>query len=723
MEKEQETPKMKKPAKTPVIMQMEALECGAACLCMIAAYHGKWLPLEQVRKDCGVSRDGSLATNVLVAGRTYGLESKGFRYDIKHLKTKISFPCIIHWDFVHFVVLNGFQGKKVSINDPARGRILISEDEFDKGFTGICLTFAPTETFAKEGKPKSMISFIKERMEHKKQSMVLVLILTILASFLSLLSPVFSRVFLDRILSGANPSWLQPFLWLLCCIGLAQVAVAWVKTKIMLKIQGKFAVVSNATFIWHLLRLPVEFFSQRSPGDVASRQTLNQSIGSTFMNTLTPLVLDVVLILVYLVLMVQYQWFLALVGISGVVVNLLFSLYITKQRVNLTRVQQRDHANLVNWGISGIDMIESLKSSGAEEGFFQKWAGYQGKVNHGKVSFEQFRLYGEVIPLFMTSLVNTLILGLGIYYTMQGEFTLGMLLAFQGFVSEFQKPAETLLTANQTIQEMRSNMERVEDVLNYPTDVGDTPMEVEGEYEKLSGSVTLNHVTFGYSALAEPLVKDFSMHLEPGKSIALVGGSGSGKSTLSKLISGLYTPWQGEILFDGKKREEIPREILTGSLAVVDQDIVLFMDSINENLKMWDKSIEDFEVILASRDAQIHDVIMSHEMGYHHKMKDGGIDFSGGERQRLEIARVLAQDPTLVILDEATSALDAQTEYNVVKSIKERGISTIIIAHRLSTIRDCDEILLLEGGVVVERGDHNSLMAQNGKYKKLVTSE
>ena len=331
-----------------------------------------------------------------------------------------------------------------------------------------------------------------------------------------------------------------------------------------------------------------------------------------------------------------------------------------------------------------------------------------------------------MIPPLVSTITNTAVLIIGVYLVMDGTFTVGMVMAFQGFLGSFMSPAHKLISAGQTLQEMRTSMERIEDVMKYPTDKLCEQASENGEhdtYAKLSGNVELRNVTFGYSRLGEPLIKDFNLTLTPGKRIALVGMSGCGKSTISKLIAGLYQPWSGEILFDGKPIDSIDRSVFTGSLAVVDQDIIIFEDTIANNIKMWDSSIEDFEMILAARDAQIHSDIMQREGGYSYKLTEGGKDFSGGQRQRLEIARVLAQDPTIVILDEATSALDARTEYEVIRSIKDRGITCIVVAHRLSTIRDCDEILVMSGGVVVERGTHDELYALGGFYTKLVTSE
>lgn len=712
-------------AKVPVIMQMEALECGAACLTMVAAYYGLWIPLEQVRKDCGVSHDGSNAKNILKAARNYGFTAKGYRYEPAQLKEKGKFPCIIHWNFNHFVVLDGFKGNKVYINDPARGDVCISMEEFDESFTGICLVIEPSEDFTPGGAPKSIMSFAKERLKGTGAAFAMIIITTLISSLISIINPAFSRMFIDRLLTGQNPDWFYPFIIALVAAAVIQIAVCWIKASYLLKVQGKFAVVADSSFMWHILRLPLEFFSQRMAGDIAGRQRINQGIASTFINTLAPMVLDTATLIFYLVVMLRYSPLLTAIGLVSMFINFFVSYYISKKRINVKRVQMRDSAKLSSATLSGIEMIETIKASGAENGFFQKWAGYQASVNNGEVKFKGIDYHIGIIPSLVSSLCNIVILGIGVLLTMQGEFTVGMILAFQGFMTSFSAPAQNLMNAGQTIQEMRTNMERVEDIMKYPTDVeyGSEDISDDVSYDKLAGNVELKNVTFGYSRLAEPLIKDFSLKLDAGKSVALVGGSGSGKSTVSKLISGLYEPWDGEILFDGKPLKSISHEVFTGSLAVVDQDIILFEDTIANNIKMWDNSIEDFEMIMAARDAQIHDVIMERDNGYQYKMLEGGVDFSGGQRQRLEIARVLAQDPTIVILDEATSALDARTEYNVVRSIKDRGITMIVVAHRLSTIRDCDEIIVLDKGQVVERGTHDELIKLGGKYTELVTSE
>lgn len=719
-------PVTKGAAKVPVIMQMEALECGAASLTMILAYYGKWIPLEQVRADCGVSRDGSNAKNVLKAARSYGLTAKGYRYEPEDLKKNGKFPCIIHWNFNHFLVLDGFRGNKAVLNDPAKGCYTVPMETFDKSFTGICMMFEPSEAFEPEGKPKSIIGFAKKKLKGAGVAIAFTVISTVIASLIGIIEPAFSRIFIDRLLTGQNPDWFMPFIWALAAVSAVQLVISFIQATFSAKINAKIAAVGNTTFMWKVLRMPMEFFSQRMAGDIQQRKSANASVASTLVNTFAPIAIEACMMVFYLVVMIRYSLLLTLVGLASIVINMFMSRIISKKRVNITRVSMRDAGKLAGATVAGIEMIETIKASGAENGFFEKWAGYQASVNTQKVKFAKLNQYLGMVPQLVSALTNTAVLIIGVYLTMEGQFTVGMIMAFQGFLGSFLGPAQTLISAGQTLQEMRSQMERIEDVMQYPTDIvceNDTALDEDAEYDKLSGNVELKNVTFGYSRLGEPLIRDFNLTLKPGSRVAFVGTSGCGKSTLSKLISGLYQPWSGEILFDGKPITKIDRSVFTGSLAVVDQDIILFEDTIANNIKMWDSSIEDFEMIMAARDAQLHEDIMQRDGGYNYKITEGGKDFSGGQRQRMEIARVLAQDPTIIILDEATSALDAKTEYEVVKSIKDRGITCIVVAHRLSTIRDCDEIIVLDNGVVVERGTHDELYAKNGVYTALVTSE
>ena len=712
-------------AKTPVVMQMEMLECGAACLTMILHYYGYYAPLEQVRIDCGVSRDGSNAKNIVRAAKHYGLATSAYRMEPEALKEEGTFPCIIHWNFNHFVVCNGFKGDKVYLNDPGRGSVKVSMEEFDESFTGICIIPTPGDSFEPNGSKKNIFTYTLARLKGTGTAIAFVVLTMIISSLLEIINPAFSRIFMDRLLTGINPDWVIPFILALAGINIIQLLVDWIQAVYTLRIDGKMAIYGNTSYMWKVLRLPMEFFSQRMAGDIQSRQMTNASISKQIVNTLAPLFIDSVMMVFYLIVMCRYSLMLTALGLISVLINGLVSRIIANKRVNISRVQMRDAGKLYSTTASGIEMIETIKSSGAENGFFAKWSGYQASVNTQNVRFAKVNEYLGIIPQAVSECTSIIITVMGVYLTIKGQFTVGMIMAMQGFLQSFMGPANSLAGVGATLHEMTTSMERVDDVMRYETD-SYCDVNIEGDdktFNKLSGMISLKNVTFGYSKLAEPLIEDFNMELTPGKSVAFVGASGCGKSTLAKLISGLYRPWSGEILFDGKPIDEYDHSVFRGSVAIVDQDIILFEDTIAENIRMWDSSIEDFEVILAARDAQIHDDIIKRENGYQNKLTEGGKNLSGGQRQRIEIARVLAQDPTIIVMDEATSALDAKTEYEVVKAIKDRGITCIIIAHRLSTIRDCDEIIVLDEGHVVERGTHEELYKNGGYYTSLISNE
>lgn len=712
-------------AKVPVVMQMEAVECGAACLTMILEYYGKWIPLEKVRFDCGVSRDGSNAKNILMAARNYGLKASGFKMEPEHLVEMGTFPCIIHWNFDHFVVINGIKNNKVYINDPARGNYIATMKEFDESFTGICLTFEPTDSFEPSGSKRSVMDFAAKRLQGSTSALVFMALSCSITAILGLISVAFSRVFLDRIITGANPEWIKPFFILFLVIVILQLIAGYIEAIYAIKIYGKMAVVSNSEYMWKVLHLPMQFFSQRLSGDIKMRQESNESVAATFIDTFAPLMVNSAMLIFYLYVMFRYSIMLTVVGLFSIVINLFMANLISKKRINITRVLMRDEAKKYGTMVSGIEMIETIKASGAENGFFEKWSGYQASVNSQSARFMKLNSYLGLVPGLVNTLTGDLILILGVYQCIAGRFTVGMIMAFQGFYTAFKEPVSTMIGAGQQFQEMRSNMERITDVLEYDDDpfVNNEKSSQDNGTGKLSGNIEFRNVTFGYSRLAAPLIKNFNLTITPGQKIALVGSSGCGKSTISKLMSGLYRPWEGEILYDGIPMDEIDRNVFTSSIAVVDQDIILFEDTVAENIRMWDSSIEDFEIIMAARDADLHNDIMARKGGYECMLAEGGKNFSGGQRQRIEIARSLAQDPTIIIMDEATSALDAKTEYEVVKSISDRGITCVVVAHRLSTIRDCDMILVINDGEVVEKGTHDELISKGGYYKDLVTSE
>ena len=714
--------------KVPVILQMEALECGAASLAMICAYYKKFIPLERLRLECSVSRDGCNAKNILIAARHNGLTAKGFSYnDVDALKENVDFPAIIHWNFNHFVVLCGFKKDKAVLADPASGFRYVPMEEFEKSFTGIVLSFEPSENFEPGGKKKSVVGFLVKRLRGAVTPLVFILITGLLIAITGSAESIFSQIYTDQILVSTDKSMLMP---LLAAMGITLVISFILETfqsVYLLKIRGKMSVTSGTQFMWHVLRMPVEFFSQRFAGDISSRQSSNDTIADTICTQVAPIVLDVIMVVVYFAILIYYDVVMSLICLVVALTNILIIKLVSSKNENDNKALSRDAGKLQGTTVAGVSMIETIKSSGCEAGYFQKWIGYQTKYSNSLQRLRERNTLVGSLPSLLQGIANTSVLLLGVYNILTGKFTMGSLMAFQGFMGSFLGPVNSLVGIGQDIQAVSGDMERVEDVMNYAPDVhidlSEAAANDNKEYEKLHGDVEIQNLSFAYSPLGALLIDDFSLSVKKGQMVALVGGSGSGKSTIAKIIAGLYEPRSGKILFDGKERKDIDRNVFRGSLAMVDQDVTMFQDTIRNNITMWDDSIDDATLIQAARDAQIHDDILARQNGYEHQLVENGKDFSGGQRQRFEIARSFVVDPTIMILDEATSALDPTTEKAVMDAVKRRGITCFVVAHRLSTIRDADEIIMLDHGHVVERGTHKELIALDGKYAKLVKTE
>jgi NHLM bacteriocin system ABC transporter peptidase/ATP-binding protein len=711
---------------TPTVLQMEAVECGAASLAMILGYHGRYATLEQLRVECGVTRDGSKANNVLKAARRYGLKAKGYKKEPDGLR-QMPLPLIAFWNFNHYLVVEGFDSDEVYLNDPISGPRSVSAAEFDESFTGVVLVFEKGPDFRKGGEKPSIWKSLAQRLPGSGPGLAFLIVATLALAIPGLVIPAFSRVFIDNILVGLQQQWMRPLLVAMAVTAIVRGLLTWLQQWSLLRLESKLALGASARFFWHILRLPSEFFAQRYSGDVSARVEINDRIAALLSGDLATNFAGVLMVGIYALLLFRYDATLALVGVALAAVNLIVLRIVSRKRKDATRLLMQDHGKLMGISMAGLQMIETYKATGAEDEFFSTWAGYHAKALNATQRVANSSVVLTLAPTLLTSLNAVIILWAGGLRVMDGLLTMGMLVAFQSLMGLFLEPVNKVVDLGGKLQDAEADMNRVDDILRYPvpppasaSPAASLAVSVECGEPKLSGTLELRNVSFGYSKLDPPLVQNLSLLLTPGQRLALVGGSGSGKSTVAKLVAGLYEPWEGEILFDGKPRQELSASVMARSFAMVDQDIVLFEGTIRDNLTLWDDTTDDPVIVRAAEDACIHDDITDRPGSYDYRLEEAGRNFSGGQRQRLEIARALVGNPRILVLDEATSALDAATEKLIVDAMRLRACTCLIVAHRLSTIRDCDEIVMLERGKVVERGTHDELIQQGGAYARLI---
>ena len=715
-----------KRVRTPTVLQMEAVECGAAALGIVLAYHGRIVPLEELRLACGVSRDGSKASNIVKAARAYGLVPRGFRKEPQGLKT-LPLPMILYWGFNHFLVLEGFGKGKIYLNDPASGPRVVTEEELDQSFTGVVLTFEPGPSFTRAGQFPSLFEALYRRLANQRAALAFAVLAGLCMVVPGLMIPAFNRMFVDRYLVGGLQAWALLLLQGMALTAILLVALNLLQQRYLFRLGQALMLTSASRFVWHVLRLPVEFFTVRYAGDVASRVRLNEQIAQFLSTQLAMNVLSVIVIAFYALIMVQYDVPLTLIGVTIALLNVVALRYVSRKRIDGNRRLLQDRGKLLSTSFSGLQMIETLKATGTDSDFFARWAGHQARALNAQQELGAYTQYLAVVPPLLSALATIAILAVGGERVIAGSLSIGTLVAFQYLMAGFSGPINQLVSLGSGVQELEGNMNRLDDVLRYRADpVLAQYASPDGRADgpaRLSGRLELRNLTFGYSRLEQPLIENFSLTLAPGARVALVGASGSGKSTVAKLVCGLYEPWSGEVLFDGKPRSAYSRRTITSSLALVDQEIFLFDGTVRENLTLWDTTVPEPQVVRAARDAAIHEDVAARPGSYESRIDEGGRNFSGGQRQRLEIARALVGDPTILTLDEATSALDPATEKVIDDNLRRRGCTCLIVAHRLSTIRDCDEIIVLERGKVVQRGTHEQMRDADGPYARLIAAE
>ncbi|MFF7442898.1 NHLP family bacteriocin export ABC transporter peptidase/permease/ATPase subunit [Streptomyces sp. NPDC008122] len=709
--------------RTPTVLQMEAVECGAAALAMVLGHHGRFVPLEELRIACGVSRDGSRAGNLLKAARGYGLQAKGMQMDLAAL-TEVTAPAVLFWEFNHYVVYEG-TGRRlgrpgVYINDPGSGRRFVPMDQFDTSFTGIVLTFEPGAGFRRGGTRPGVLAALPTRLRGTSGTMAAAVVASLLLVAVGAWVPALSRTYIDMFLIGNQTSLLG--------VVFAAMATALVLTATLTALQqanllrGRIiaSTLGSARFLRHLLRLPLAFYAQRNPADLVQRLQTNDAVAETLARDLAAAAVDAVVVLLYALLLWTYDPQLTVVGVLIALLNVVALRIVVHLRATGTQKLRAESARLTNTAYSGLQLIETMKATGGEDGFFRRWAG-----QHATTLDVQQRLgvpsaWLAVVAPTLAALNSALILMIGGVRAVEGHLTVGLLVAFQALVTGFTAPITRLNGVAGRVQDFAADIARLRDVENFPVDPVHTRRAPDAATRRLTGHVELEGVTFGYSPLDAPLLKDFRLTVGPGQQVALVGGSGSGKSTVSRLMSGLYTPWEGAIRIDGMRLEDIPRSALAASVSFVDQDVFLFEGTVRDNVALWDPSVPDEAVVAALQDAAVYDEVARRPGGIRSRVEQDGRNFSGGQRQRLEIARALVRRPSVLILDEVTSALDAATEQIVIDNLRRRGCACVVIAHRLSTVRDSDEIVVLDRGTVVERGRHEELLAARGPYAGLV---
>ena len=712
--------------RAPIVLQMDAAECGAASLAMVLAYHGRWAPLEELRLRCGVSRDGTKASNILKVAREFGLGAKGFRKEPGEL-ANLPLPSIIHWNFNHFLVFEGVERGLAHLADPALGRRTVPVAELEECFTGVVLAFEPTPEFKRGGAPAPVWGALLRKLARSRAGLGLVLAATIALVAPGIVSASFAKIFIDQILVQGHANLIRPLVVGMIATAALRGALMGLQAHALSRLESKLALVSAAEMVWRLLRLPVAFFTQRHAGDLAQRVAALEDVAQLLSSGVAQAALGVAGAGVFALAMAAFDWKLTLIAVPLTLTNALALVLVGQKREAAAQRLFKERSLVSASTVGLLASIETLKAGGFERDAFTRWAGFHAKELAAGRAFDETGVTVSAVPPLVAALTYAILLGVGATQVTARAISVGDLVAFLALAVSFADPIGRLVALGGQMQQIKANLSRAGDIAAYPLDprAGETPAApgLVSTKPRLSGRVQLQGVAYGYNPLDPPILKPFDLDLAPGARVALVGASGSGKSTIGKLIAGLYAPWQGEILFDGRPLAELPREVVANSLGFVDQNIFLFEGSVRNNLTLWDAGAPEAALIEALRDAEILADVALRPGGLDAAVAEGGANFSGGQRQRLEIARALVGDPSLLVLDEATAALDPIVEKRIDENLRRRGCACVIVAHRLSTIRDCDEIVMLARGEAIGRGTHTQLLASCPEYAEMIHAQ
>ena len=710
----------------PTVLQMERTECGAACLAMVLAHYGRWMPLEDLRVRCGVSRDGTKALNIMRAAKALGMATRGVRAKSRRL-SEFRFPMIVFWNFNHFVVLEGFRGNRVYVNDPAQGPRTLIRDEFEADYSDVCLLFQPGPEFRKGGgRPPSVLRGLFSRLGYARTPLLFVILATLVLIVPGIALPTLIKVFVDDVLIPRSDALMVPLMIGIGLTACVQAGLTWLQHLCLARMETKLAVVATTRFFLHLFTLPMTFFHQRYAGDIAARVMSNDKVAQMISGELAIGTVNLLTMAAYGGVMFSYDPALAVAVFGMVSFNVVALRAVARAREDDSRRLLKEQAKVAATSVNGLNMIETLKADGSENTFFARWSGQHTNAIQAQQSLGVRTGLLNVVPPLLSSLATVAILGFGGYRVLEGVLTIGGLLAFQSLARSFSNPIEQLTQFSASLQTIVGDIGRLDDVLNHEQDAHTFEVDETAAVTavpEIRRSLRLENVTFGYSTMAPPVVEDFSLEVLPGRRVALVGGSGSGKTTIGKLACRLVTPWSGSVRIAEVDMESMSPDHLGSIVSYVNQDIVLFDGTVRDNVTLWNSRIDEQAVTQALRDAGILNEVMSRPGMYDTPVGEGGCNFSGGQRQLLELARSLVTNPDILVLDEATAALDPITEVLIDDNLRQRGVACLIIAHRLTTVRDADEIVVLDHGRIVERGTHEHLLARGGAYSALIRSE